>query len=146
MMHVLVSARWVLWVALAIMMGDSITSLLVLVGSSIRKRLRPRTRYMAQRDVETTASEALGLAQTPRDPVPPSELVPFSWWSSGLAVSCAVCAAISSAVFSLPVYESAIAVVLALLVAILAVRALGETDLNPVSGVGKLSQVGSVVT
>lgn len=29
----------------------------------------------------------------------------------------------------------------ALLVAVLAVRALGQTDLNPVSGVGKLSQV-----
>lgn len=32
-------------------------------------------------------------------------------------------------------------VLVALLVAVLAVRALGETDLNPVSGVGKLSQV-----
>lgn len=32
-------------------------------------------------------------------------------------------------------------VAIALLVALLAVRALGETDLNPVSGVGKLSQV-----
>jgi len=32
-------------------------------------------------------------------------------------------------------------VVVALLVALLAVRALGQTDLNPVSGVGKISQV-----
>ena len=39
------------------------------------------------------------------------------------------------------VYEPLAAVVLALLVAVLAVRALGQTDLNPVSGVGKLSQV-----
>jgi len=39
------------------------------------------------------------------------------------------------------VYEPIAAVVLALLVAVLAVRALGQTDLNPVSGVGKLSQV-----
>ena len=31
--------------------------------------------------------------------------------------------------------------VIAILVAVLAVRALGQTDLNPVSGVGKLSQV-----
>ena len=38
-------------------------------------------------------------------------------------------------------YEPLAAVVLALLVAVLAVRALGQTDLNPVSGVGKLSQV-----
>jgi len=39
------------------------------------------------------------------------------------------------------IYEPIGAVVLALLVAVLAVRALGQTDLNPVSGVGKLSQV-----
>jgi hypothetical protein len=36
----------------------------------------------------------------------------------------------------------ALQVVVALLVALLAVRALGQTDLNPVSGVGKISQVG----
>ena len=39
------------------------------------------------------------------------------------------------------VWQPLIGVLLALLVAVLAVRALGETDLNPVSGVGKLSQV-----
>lgn len=41
----------------------------------------------------------------------------------------------------LRLYEPAAAVAVALLVALLAVRALGQTDLNPVSGVGKLSQV-----
>lgn len=41
----------------------------------------------------------------------------------------------------LPVIDPLAALGLALLVAVLAVRALGQTDLNPVSGVGKLSQV-----
>lgn len=41
----------------------------------------------------------------------------------------------------MPVYEPFVAVIIALLVSTLAVRALGETDLNPVSGVGKLSQI-----
>lgn len=34
-----------------------------------------------------------------------------------------------------------VAVAVSLLVSVLAIRALGETDLNPVSGVGKLSQL-----
>jgi hypothetical protein len=34
-----------------------------------------------------------------------------------------------------------VGVILSLVVSVLAVRALGETDVNPVSGVGKLSQV-----
>jgi hypothetical protein len=41
----------------------------------------------------------------------------------------------------MPWYEPLVAVLVALLVALLAVRALGQTDLNPVSGVGKISQV-----
>jgi hypothetical protein len=41
----------------------------------------------------------------------------------------------------LRIHEPLAAVAVALLVAVLAVRALGQTDLNPVSGVGKLSQV-----
>ena len=41
----------------------------------------------------------------------------------------------------LPFIEPLAAAGLALLVAVPAVRALGQTDLNPVSSVGKLSQV-----
>ena len=43
--------------------------------------------------------------------------------------------------FSLPAWHVGVAVMLSCLVAVLAVRALGQTDLNPVSGVGKLSQI-----
>jgi uncharacterized oligopeptide transporter (OPT) family protein len=41
----------------------------------------------------------------------------------------------------MPHWQVTIAMLLAMLVAVLAVRALGETDLNPVSGIGKLSQL-----
>merc|ERR1719287_197036 len=41
----------------------------------------------------------------------------------------------------MPLLEPSIAVLFSLLVAVLAVRALGETDLNPVSGIGKVSQL-----
>jgi OPT oligopeptide transporter protein len=43
--------------------------------------------------------------------------------------------------FSMPFYEPMVAVVFACLTSVLAVRALGETDLNPVSGIGKMSQI-----
>jgi hypothetical protein len=56
----------------------------------------------------------------------------------------AACTAILSGMFHLPAYEPLAALALAGLVALLAVRALGETDMNPVSGVGKLSQVRAV--
>jgi len=75
------------------------------------------------------------------DPAPLSERVPRPWWVFGLIVSTILCIAVLSPIFNMPVYEPLVAVVLAMLVSILAVRALGETDLNPVSGVGKVSQI-----
>ena len=68
--------------------------------------------------------------------------IPTSWWVCGLAASWVLCGVILTPLLNLPWYEPPVALLLALLVALLAVRALGQTDLNPVSGVGKLSQVG----
>ncbi len=68
-------------------------------------------------------------------------------------MSSLLCVVIVTPLFSMPMYpvspssvlllryEPFLAVLLALFVSILAVRALGETDLNPVSGVGKVSQI-----
>lgn len=67
--------------------------------------------------------------------------IPTGWWVGGLLVSGAFCTALLTPMLGLPVIDPLAAVGLALLVAVLAVRALGQTDLNPVSGVGKLSQV-----
>ena len=57
-------------------------------------------------------------------------------------LSTALATAVLSPMLGMPFYEPLVAVMVALLVALLAVRALGQTDLNPVSGVGKVSQVG----
>ena len=77
---------------------------------------------------------------------PPDERIPPVWWLGGLGACAVFCTAVLSPLMSLPAYEPAAAVVLALLVAVLAVRALGQTDLNPVSGVGKLSQARAFAT
>ena len=57
--------------------------------------------------------------------------VPNSWWMSGFGLSGALCVGLLSVVFDLPVYQGIAALLLAALVSVLAVRALGETDLNP---------------
>jgi uncharacterized oligopeptide transporter (OPT) family protein len=67
--------------------------------------------------------------------------VPTAWWTCGLALSAALCVAVLSGMLAVPWYQPLIALLLAGPVSLVAVRALGETDLNPVSGVGKLSQL-----
>lgn len=70
-----------------------------------------------------------------------SWLLSAKFWVPGLVASTVLATAILAPLMGMPFYEPLIAVVVALLVALLAVRALGQTDLNPVSGVGKISQV-----
>ena len=63
------------------------------------------------------------------------------FWLPGLLASTVLCMCVLSPPMNMPPHEPLIAVLLALLGALLAVRALGQSDLNPVSGVGKVSQV-----
>ncbi|KAK2008786.1 OPT oligopeptide transporter [Colletotrichum eremochloae] len=61
----------------------------------------------------------------------------------GLILSILLCIATIHIVFGdlVPLYATVVAVLMALLLSIMGVRALGETDLNPVSGISKLAQL-----
>jgi hypothetical protein len=61
----------------------------------------------------------------------------------GLALSIVFCIACIHIVFGdlVPLYASVTAVFIALVLSIMGVRAMGETDLNPVSGISKLAQL-----
>lgn len=117
---------WLMWLSLAIMLAESLTALFVLGIRSARS-------FFSQ-------MAGAGFPADP-DPAPSSQQVPREWWITGLVASALLCVCVVSPMFSMPWYEPTIAVVFSTLVSVLAVRALGETDLNPVSGVGKLSQL-----
>jgi OPT family oligopeptide transporter len=61
----------------------------------------------------------------------------------GLALAGILCMFTTGLVFGkvVPIYACLLAVLVAMVLSVLGVRALGETDLNPVSGIGKISQV-----
>ena len=67
--------------------------------------------------------------------------MPNSWVVTGLVTGTSAAVLILRALFEVPAWQSVAGVLLSCLVAVLAVRALGSTDMNPVSGVGKLSQI-----
>lgn len=75
---------------------------------------------------------------------PPSRLVPTSWVLSGLAASAVLGVGLVWKIFGadgIHPWATAVGLVLASILSLLGVRALGETDLNPVSGIGKISQL-----
>ncbi|KAK7921013.1 hypothetical protein PG985_009035 [Apiospora marii] len=77
------------------------------------------------------------------DDAPPEQLVGSKTVSIGLVVSILVCVASIHITFGdlVPLYANIIAILMALVLSIMGVRALGETDLNPVSGISKLAQL-----
>ncbi len=110
---------------------------------------RPAT---ANRDsTSSTAAEDAGLSlpsgPAPRawdhDDAPPEQLVGSKVVGVGLVASVLFCIASTHIAFGnlVPLYATVIAILMALVLSIMGVRALGETDLNPVSGISKLAQL-----
>ncbi|CAO3680517.1 unnamed protein product [Rhizopus microsporus] len=71
----------------------------------------------------------------------PEELIPASWWVSGTVVSIIFTCAIMGRYFGMPVYQSIIAIILGFLFSFVGIQASGETDINPVGSIGKMSQL-----
>ncbi|KAJ2050086.1 OPT super [Coemansia sp. RSA 2337] len=160
------SRGWILWISLAVMIAESIVSLGLVGTKELLLALgRLRVFYgkrktsgslLSQPPEDVTTPNTLGqsvdgdtnvpktvrlVAEEDLDEVDPRFLVPAWVTWGGLFASTLLCMGIVKALFDIPMYDTLIAVVLALPLAVLGVRALGETDLNPVSGIGKVSQV-----
>ena len=154
---------WVLWVAIALMLAEALTSFTIVVLRQCAPLLRSRGSGAALPGAAVTTTggaagggsvQAAAAAEEDRlEVAPPHELVPTRWWAGGLAAATVLCVAVVGPLFSLapppfgvaqweiPAWEALVSVCLSCLIALLAVRALGQTDLNPVSAVGKLSQI-----
>lgn len=126
---------WILWISLTIMLADTIVSFLVFTFKSSSTLITDFLKSNNGEQVEGS-SEADGDAE-------PQHLLPQWVAIIGLALSTVFCIAAVRIVFghTVPVYITFVSVALAMLLSILGVRALGETDLNPVSGIGKISQL-----
>jgi len=120
---------WLMWFSLAIMIAEALSSLGCVVFVTIVRYIRLKEKRAFDTD--------------DADPAPPEQQVPLTWWGPGLLVSMILCVLVGWLLFMeyIPVYQPLVAVILALFVAVLGVRALGETDVNPVSGVGKITQL-----
>ncbi len=131
---------WVLWVALALMLGEALTALALVLARQCAPLLS-RRRAPAKLADGASGAEAAERARDALEVAPASQLVPTSWWAGGLALSSAFAVATLSPLLDMPAWQTGVSLLLSCLIAVLAVRALGQTDLNPVSAVGKLSQI-----
>ena len=165
------SKGWIVWVSLAIMLADAIVNLGWLFlrptmrhgpdwikeakqhyrdSSSWTELLLGKqiTGYIALAATPTgQRSHTAKLSKPPSDD-PPEDAPPHHLVSNRTVaillpltiIICVVCIHVSFGTY-IPIKLNILAILLALLLSIMGVRALGETDLNPVSGISKLTQL-----
>lgn len=160
------SKGWIVWVSLAIMLADAIVNLGWLVlrpvikhgpqwissskeyfsNSSTWKEMILGRTYTGYSTVGRPNRKGHTKAQDSDDPpedAPAHHLISnrtVSWLLPLTVIFCVVCTHITFGEY-IPIPLNILAILLALLLSIMGVRALGETDLNPVSGISKLTQL-----
>ncbi|MBM6387879.1 MAG: OPT/YSL family transporter [Paenibacillus sp.] len=141
------SKGWILWISLGVMIADSCVSLLVVLVRSIVKLFKPSVeeiRLYDQNTQDENGEEFIEVEDDVEVDAPKSQQVPTKVAIAGLILSTISCVYLIRAVFGpeiLPKGMTLLAVIVAMFLSILGVRALGETDLNPVTGISKISQV-----
>ncbi|ORZ09074.1 OPT oligopeptide transporter protein-domain-containing protein [Lobosporangium transversale] len=151
---------WILWISLGVMIVESVVSLLGVVILSLIAHYRyslKLKRVEERRKLLESSMRAHPGAQHNNhdrqeddyddyddyDDAPADQLVPLKIWVCGLILSSFLCLFLIWVLFKdqhMPLYATAAALLLGSLLSVLGVRALGSTDLNPVSGIGKVSQ------
>ncbi|KDR76294.1 hypothetical protein GALMADRAFT_473281 [Galerina marginata CBS 339.88] len=129
---------WILWISLGIMCADSLISLLPVAFEYIDDALRFRRRgYL---NIGEHDDQDKNLHETETE----DRLVPGRWVFTGLFLSVAIGTVLVWVVFGnegIKPWATLLGFILGGMLSIIGVRALGETDLNPVSGLGKVSQL-----
>ncbi|KAF9869322.1 OPT oligopeptide transporter [Colletotrichum karsti] len=146
------SKGWIVWVSLAVMLADAIgpracLSRHQICGSAFwgpekapGRAIRPSIPKKMQKQVSVPADED---SREEEADAPADQQISNSLVLIGLLLSVVLCVTTIHIVFGdlVPLYATIVAVLMALLLSIMGVRALGETDLNPVSGISKLAQL-----
>jgi OPT family oligopeptide transporter len=132
-----------LWVSLSILIAEAATTTaLALWGMAWAAAAKHQQERQQSKEGSCTAAAA---GATPAEAAPPGaaaeEVLPRWLWASGLAGSCLVAVLALMPLGRVSLAEALLAVLLSLPISVIAVRVLGMTDLNPVSGLGKLTQV-----
>ncbi len=121
--------NWVLWTGVALMVAASFTSL------ALQYKVIAKTFT----SLKSAAAGGGGADEDEEEDAP--DPYPMKYWVVGMALATALTVILAKMYFDIPVWEGLLAVILSMLIAAIAVRATGETDINPVGAMGKITQV-----
>ncbi len=113
---------WLLWPGVALMVSEALGSLAFSWKTFVNAFTMPVAKSL---DEEQTVSGH----------------IPNSWWIGGLIGGSILAIIITQFVFEIPWYLTLIAIPVSFVLSIVAVRSAGETDINPIGGMGKVTQL-----
>lgn len=107
---------WLLWPGVAMMAVDSLTTLVIAVSSA-------------------------GIFSRRSDDAEASDSISRKWWGFGYGAAALAACATAYVLFEIPVWMTVLALVLSTFLSVIATRTAGETNINPVGGMGKVTQL-----
>lgn len=112
--------NWTMWPAIALMLTSGIMALLIKGGTILRAfKNMGKAKVESRKGIEIT----------------------FRTWLWLVLVAAVLISVLMQLIFSIPIWMTLLAIVLSYLFATIAVRAYGETDINPVGAMGYATQI-----
>ena len=117
---------WILWPGVAIMVGDALTSLLLSVPTIVKSVQRGR------------AARRAGVEE---DDTPAEDQISLPIWLIGMGAASSSTVVMAWWIFDIEWWMTVVAILLSSVLAMIATRSTGETDINPIGGMGKVTQL-----
>jgi OPT family oligopeptide transporter len=120
--------RWVLWPGVACMVTAGFTSL------GMQYKVIGHTFTSFKRLLSGQKAQVIEDEDDAPDPFP------MKWWAVGMIFATTLSTVLAHLYFGIAIWMGVVAVLLSFVIASIAVRATGETDINPVGAMGKVTQ------
>ncbi len=124
------AAKWTMWPGVTMLVVSGVTSF----------ALKARSIVAAIRSLGTLKQTVTEGYRDGKTEVVDVE-VPMKWFFWGFGAAAILCLITQRVVFHMPLWQTAIAIALSSVLALVGTRALGETDVNPIGGMGKVTQL-----
>jgi len=131
---------WILWVGVSIMTSDSFIQLLFSIPTIFSGCVALIKRLGKKPNAQATSIQKLRLKELEQD-MAKNHYIPWWWWVLGLIFSTVLLTFVGHFIFDLKFYFVWMAIPISFLLSIIAARCVGETDINPVGGMGKVTQL-----
>jgi OPT family oligopeptide transporter len=124
-------AKWSVWPGTSLMVAASVVAF-AFRFRTIGRALRSLSGLVTMFRKDKRAADV--------DPLASVEVSP-RWFAIGVVVTAIACIVMQRAWFDVPIFEGIVSIVLAFVLSVVAARATGETNITPISAMGKITQL-----